>query len=732
MGIMTCPSGFYADSELGLYLLDFTPVYGSFGLVSGHGVKRMLSSVNKCKPSRCWLGWVVLVLLANGSEVRVSSAEHRPRVVLTNAAQVRGLSASEAATQVPVRLRGVVTALNPGASVFVQDASGGTFLTQIDPQLRTLRPGDDVFVEGVTYQGLFLPGIVQAKVTRLGVAGLPPPVRVDYDDLLSARFHYERVEIRGIVRSVFWQQPRRCPMLVVAMGSRKLDVEVVVSGVTNLPSLVDARVRVAGLAAGYINARRQLRSPELLVSRLEDLQVEVPPPGDVFDAPLTTSAALLNFTQTGEPGHRIRVRGVITHQRLGEALFLRDGDDGLLVETSQHSSAEPGDIVEVVGFPAMGRFGAFLEDAVFRVVGHESAPPPVLSSVELVMKGTNDANLVTIEAKLLDVLHARHETVLVMSEGNSVFQARLPQQAVALRSGSMLRLTGVCRVGEPDLANARFRANPLEVELLLRSPEDVTVLSSPSGWTTQRLVLLLGILLCLAMAAGAWVVLLRRRVACQTAVILEQVQREAVLEERHRMAREMHDTLAQSFSGLGFQLDALNTRLPAAQTEAHAQLATAREMVRHGRESLRRSLMNLRAQELERGDLPDALPELARQITVGTGIELRCEIEQLAQDLPETIETNLLRIGQECLANAVQHAHPKRIDLGINQTPDGVRMQIADDGAGFDPTELKSGGNGHFGWRGIRERAAQIGATVELETQPGRGTTVTVTVHVQT
>ncbi len=689
-----------------------------------------MALVNMCRSCLCGLGCWVLTLGAGQAGAATVDALLSLPIVLTNAVQVRAQSAVEAAKQMPVRLRVVVTALNLPASVFIQDETGGTFLTQIDPSLRSLKPGDDVIVEGVTYPGLFLSGLVRAKVTRLGRAELPPPVRVSYDDLLAARFHYERVELTGIVRSMSWQQPRSCLLLVVAMGTRKLDVELVVPGITNLPSLVDARVRVAGLAGGYITPRRQLRSPELLVSRREDLHVELPPPADAFALPLTPSGSLLSFKPAGESGHRVLVRGVVTHLQPGESLFLRDGADGLLVQTTQSSAAQPGDIVEVVGFPAMGRFGAFLEDAEFRVAGRAAAPQPLTTSVASLVQGSNDANLVAIEAKLLDVLETGSETVLVVTEGNTAFRASLPHSMPALRNGSILHLAGVCRVGDPNLAGARFRASPLEVELLLRSPADIRVISAPSGWTTQRFMLILGLLLCLALAAGGWVVLLRRRVARQTDVILEKVQREAVLEERHRMAREMHDTLAQSFSGLGFQLDALNTRLPAAQAEAHQQLETAREMVRHGREGLRRSLMNLRAQELERGDLTDALPELARQITVGTGIELRCEIERPTQGLAEVIETNLLRIGQECLANAVQHAHPKRIRLSFSQSPGRVRLCVADDGLGFDPVQASASGNGHFGWRGIRERAGQIGAELQLDTQPGRGTTVTVTVPI--
>ncbi len=674
------------------------------------------------------LGSLLLVAGVAGALDGEPAPPQGPRLVLTNAGQLRALSATEAAEKHPVRLRGVVTASNPGVSVFIQDETGGTFISQTPRQIMdSLQPGDEVLVVGVSFEGLFLPGIAAATIQRIGRARLPHPVAVTYDDLLSGRFHYERVEVSGVVRSVAWLPRRSCYVLKVAMGARKLDVELVDHDPTHRPPLVNARVRAAGLAAGYINPHRQLRSPTVLVSRREDLRVETPPPAPLFEEPLVAATDLLKFMPDGLSEHRIRVHGVVTHHQPGESVFLRDAGVGLLVRTAQTNQVQAGDLIEVAGFPMMGRFGAYLEDAEFRVRGRELPPAPVVSSVQSILQGSNDANLVTLEARLLDQLEGDAEAVLILSQADTVFRARLAHRPPPLRQGSLLRLTGVCQAGDSDLGGARFRAAPLAMELLLRSPADIQILTQPSAWTTQRLGVIAGGLLVLALAACGWVVLLRRRIARQRAVILEKVQREAVLEERHRMAREMHDTLAQSFSGLGFQLDALHTRLPAEQNDARHQLEVAREMVRHGRESLRRSLMNLRAQELDRGDLPDALPELARQITVGTGIELRCAIERPPQALPENIEANLLRIGQECLVNAVHHARPKSIQLVLTHAPGQMRLRVADDGAGFDTTQLDDHGNGHFGWRGIRERAAQIGAVVELESQPGHGTTVTVT-----
>lgn len=681
----------------------------------------MLAALNTPRLHRRfrWLLWLALL----GSDASPGIAQ-----VITNAAQLRAVPPGLAAQQLPVRLHVIVTAFNP-SSAFIQDETGGTFINFPSP-LPALSVGDYVEVEGVTYPGRFLTGVGSAQCRMLDHKELPVAVRVSFDELLAARRHYERVEVSGIVRALARGTDTNRLMLSLAMGASKLEVQIALatSGNTNPPAWVDARVRIAGLAAGYINHRRQLLAPQLLVNQLADVHLETPPPADPFTLPLTASTALLNFQPEGVARHRVRVRGVVTHRQPGEALFLRDGEFGLLVETIQPDAVSPGDEVEVAGFPAMGRFSAYLDDAVFRVRGHGPTPLPAPITLAEALTGTNDANLITLDAQLIEVLANPEETLLVLRAENTAFRARMPRTRPDLRNGSQVRLVGVCRVEEFSPAGSGFGADPRSIELLLRSPADVTVLSTPSGWTVQRLAIAAGALLGVALLAFGWVALLRRRVTEQARVIREKVQREAALEERHRMAREMHDTLAQSFSGLGFQLEALNARLPAGADAARVQLETARQMVRHGQEGFRRSLLNLRAQELERGTLTDALAELARHITMGTGIEMICELDHLSRGLPEVVATNLLRIAQEGLANAVHHGHPKRVELSLRQEGNHLQLHIVDDGVGFDPASLGAAPNGHFGWRGIRERAEQIDAQLELHSQPGRGTSIRVQV----
>ena len=687
-----------------------------------------VSILNTWKTTPLWLALSVFFSFARAATSQAQTAPDG--LLLTNAAQIRALSHEEAGKKLPVKLRATVTTVDPVHSIFIEDETGGTFLN-IHPAEKSVASGDILEIEGTTYFGFFVPGINPSNIVKVGHGELPKAKKVSLDDLLSGRWHYQRVEASGIVRSVTAAASHDRFILKIAMGPRKLDVQIITPGLTNLPPLVNARVRVAGLAAGYLNLKHQLITPQIIVSRAEDIHIESAPPNDPFDIPLTSVNGLLNFNPAGLSNHRVRIRGVVTHQQHGEAIFLRDEQQGLMVQTLQNGNVRPGDIIEAVGFPAMGPFSAYLEDAEFRTISHGPAPEPVPTTVQEALLGSVDANLVKLTAKLIDVIESPPATTLVLQSGDTVFRARLPGTGLSLRNGSQLGLTGVCLAEKSSFANPVFVVSPLAVELLLRSAADIDVHSMPSWWTTQRLAVAASLLLGLAGVGLIWILMLRRRVTEQAAIIREKVQREATLEERHRMAREMHDTLAQTFSGLGFQLDAIHVGLPTEDEVARQRLDTARSIVRHGQEDFRRSLMNLRAQELDRGDITQALPEFARHITDGTGVALQFEMSTWQRGLPESVENNLLRIGQECLTNAVNHGHPKKITLTLSRENGTVRLIVRDDGVGFDPKEAPPQTGGHFGWRGIQERTEQIRGHVERESHPGKGTTVTVTIPVE-
>lgn len=202
----------------------------------------------------------------------------------------------------------------------------------------------------------------------------------------------------------------------------------------------------------------------------------------------------------------------------------------------------------------------------------------------------------------------------------------------------------------------------------------------------------------------------------------------AVFKERLRLAREIHDTLAQAFVGISSQLDALETCLPENLRPAHVYLDLARRMAQHSLTEARRSVMDLRSTVLTDRDLAAALESDARNWTTGSPVSLEIHVTGSFQNLPEDMEHNLLRIAQEAITNASKHARASRIEVKLERTTKIVSLKIFDNGCGFHVDDAFAGMGGHFGLIGIRERAERIGGEFHLQSEPGAGTEVEITV----
>lgn len=201
-----------------------------------------------------------------------------------------------------------------------------------------------------------------------------------------------------------------------------------------------------------------------------------------------------------------------------------------------------------------------------------------------------------------------------------------------------------------------------------------------------------------------------------------------VLEERARLAREIHDTLAQGFVGISSQLDAVAMCMPENATPARSYLDMARRMARHSLTEARRSVMDLRASALEGQDLAAAIESGARMWTAGSGVEVSVEVTGPQSQLPEEMEQHLLRIAQEAVTNALKHAGAGRIAIRLQLEARNLHLRIGDNGRGFNAQDVFSSRAGHFGLIGMRERAERLGGELRLASNPGAGTEVEVTV----
>ena len=207
----------------------------------------------------------------------------------------------------------------------------------------------------------------------------------------------------------------------------------------------------------------------------------------------------------------------------------------------------------------------------------------------------------------------------------------------------------------------------------------------------------------------------------------KQAEEASLLDERNRMAREIHDVLAQAFTGILLHVGAAMEIMVKKPAKAEAHLETVDELARSGLAEARRSVVALRPKLLEEGDLPSALKRLTAQMQVSSQTRLTCKIIGVAYPLVPHIENHLLRIGQEALTNAVKYAHASTIRLELVYEETQCLLRVKDDGQGFDVAQvsLEQG----FGLVGMSERAERMNGELMIQSQPGQGTEIIVIVN---
>jgi len=203
-----------------------------------------------------------------------------------------------------------------------------------------------------------------------------------------------------------------------------------------------------------------------------------------------------------------------------------------------------------------------------------------------------------------------------------------------------------------------------------------------------------------------------------------RTQFSAVMAERNRIAREIHDTLAQGFVGVSVQLELVRRLMSTSLESASEVLLQAQSLVEESLEEARRSIWNLRAEPGADEDLRSKLSKAVQQSVQNHALDVKIEVSGAYRPLPAKIETEVLRIGQEAVMNVVRHAHATRLNVSLAFDSTKAQMTICDDGQGFVPYECAADADGHFGMRGMRERAAGINAKLSVITAAGKGTQV--------
>lgn len=700
------------------------------------------------------LGSCLLILALGGGFGPLPAADDPAGAPLTSAAAVRRLQPEEAGRGHPVRLVGHIAIVSRLRDALVLlDETEGIYVELPQPAAGNLKPGDRLEVAGVTGPGDFAPMVRASRILRLGPGTLPPPQRVTIGELGAGGFDAAWVELEGIVRACVRTPVRNLPQpratapprpgggetvttdswqLTFAQGDHQLAVQV--NGPLEPAELEDARVRLRGVVFNVHNTNRQFIRASLQVADRSMIDVLKPPPTDPFALPLQHVGEILRFSPTGFTGHRVRVRGVVTGHRDRHTLWLREGNRGMRVASRQEGTLRPGDEVEVVGFPDHDGYTPSLRDALFRRVATGLPPvPEFIANPEEISR--QDANLVEVEARLDEVRRTPEGLQLTLGWQGLPVKVQLLRgedraEELDWAPGSRVRMAGICVLGQEGFSPPTGLWVAGDVELLLRGPEDLTVVQAAPWLTTRRaLVIVVSVAVLSVLALVVVAVLARRQIRQrEEARKLAEVEFSAMLAERNRLAREIHDTLAQNLNAVSMQLElARNSAKSGAVETVVPFVATAHQIVRTCLAEARESIWNMRSHALERSDLIGALRGVAEHLSAGRPGTVRTRVEGRPRRVAPVIENHLLRIGQEAVANALQHAQARTIDVVLSFEEPALRLVVEDDGSGFDPAATPRA-DGHFGLRGMRERVEQMGGTLQIG--PGRtgGTRVEVRV----
>ena len=719
---------------------------------------------NACPVRRYFFGVLAMAALSG------SCAFAQLRLPITTARQAHHLTIDQARHGYPVRLHAVVTYYdtfidNRFAAVFVRDSTESIFVSAPLVPLLPIRPGSIVDLEAVTSPGEFAPMLEFRKLTVVGHTSLPHDGKpISFPRLRSGADDGQWVEIEGVVRSFTLSRGNVSLELTLRDGNIRA-IAVKQDGV-DYARLVDATVRIQGHATPISNQNRQMIGATLIFPGVETVTIDKPAPPDPFALPVQAIDHLLRYSGGSEFIHRAHVRGSLTVQWPGRLVCVRDDGHGLCVQTTETTALNPGDVIDIAGFPSHSESGVTFIDSIVRKAS--SAPdrlPPLVPAGKILFE-SRDSEFVRIDARLIGNDPASDDPVIMVSSGPHIFPAILPKGSALppWKEGSRLRLTGVTSIHH-DLEKFMHwdgAQRPRSFRLLLQSPASVEVLEQPSWWTARHALIILSIVFTGTLAVLCWVAVLTRRTRRQTGIIRVQLEQTAALkgaaESANRaksefLANMSHEIRTPMNGVMGMIQLALDTSTSPEQSD---YLQTAN----HSADALL-DIINgiLDFSKIEAGkmeldyttfDVCKLLEECARVFSAKASekdIELICAVHPDVPGLITADATRLRQIVANLLGNAIKFSERGEVRLAAEPEPAStLHFTISDTGIGIPPDKQEmifkafeqgdSSMSRRYGGTGlglaISSRLARaMGGRMWVESTPGVGSDFHFTAVVQ-
>ena len=665
--------------------------------------------------------------------------------VVHTAAEIHALPDAAFAHGVEFDLTGTV-ALSPyDLNFLLKDDTGGVYVKRHDGE--PLRPGDIVRVTGTARHDRDRPRMLVARQTvRLGSVVPPKPIDASAERIASGDCDWQPVCVKGVVRDAFrdeidprwWYVVLNCGTHVVYAAFNDPEFSE-----SRLAELIDAVVTVKGACMPLCGGRRIFFGHHVMMSGFSDVEIVEPALANPFDAPLLDD--MLHSQPNAVFGmKRRRVIGSVIAVWRGDRFLLETDNLRIVRAEIAHGGKLPsyGDGVEVVGFPETDLYRVNLSRAVFRHAkanAHHQIPQHVAPAD--ILTAPNGKPRIDTEYHGRTIKMQGFVRHLPSSEnGKGRLSVECDGYLVPVETGvcwerlrdvmigTELEITGVCVF---DIENWRPPASFPRIDgflLVPRKPGDVEVLSRPPWWTPGRLIAVIGALLSALGGIAVWNRMLNRIVERRTRELMkERLAHDGAdlkVEERTRLAVELHDTLAQNLTGISLQIDAAQMAAEENPNSVMPYLETARRKMQNCRENLRNCLWDLRSRAFEEKSLAEAIRKTIAPHVGKANVHVDMDVP--CRKLSDNAIHAVLCIARELVVNAIYHGKAAHVKISGFMDANGISFTVSDDGMGFDPSMRPGLSEGHFGLQGVSERARRLNGMFEIESAPGRGTTATL------
>ena len=646
-----------------------------------------------------------------------------------------------------LELRGQVMGITEEGGFSIKDASGSAFIH--NSATNRIAAGDIVTVRGV-----FRPergGFTRLQATDIVTEGHQQPAEpspATLQEITAGRFDYQIVRTQGVVSDASPDEiDSRYTLITLTDG----DSTVVMPWPrkNDYSGILDARIEIVCVCRPtYFTSR--LFSPYLLDPCSEaPLRVVEPPPADWFSVDSVSSLRRVSPSEILRLGRRRAAGTVLAVWDETHVLIRTTDTHAKIVKAELKGNTPPpvvGDDIELVGYPETDLFVITLTDARWRILGaartggrqDETPKQTRLSDLLTDAFGKNairafyNGELIRTEGRVLKVPDPNdvRKTMLLSQDGHVVpvnlgSAGDIPQD---LSVDCRASVTGICVLEAELWRGGRLRPRVHGCTIVLRTPDDIRVLSHPPWWTTGRLVFAIGILVLLLICILAWLRVLNRLVERRGRELIKErtTRDEAELKkaERTRLAVELHDALSQNLTGIALQLDAAELVAEKNHGSDLPHLRKIRMMMQSCRDNLKNCLWDLRNLAIDQKSLADSI-RMTLTPVVGTA-ELAIDFPVRTRRLGDNVVHAILCMIRELAVNAVRHGKATRITIRGWQTASGVGFAVEDDGCGFDAAHRQDAGVGHFGLQGVVERVTRLNGTVDIRSAPGQGTSITI------